>query len=107
MPGISWLLEPLMTAAAYVATFFVAEDSAEIESTGAKSDLDGRFSISAPGRSGWLEPESETYEAVLQGTIASSESPSRIRSLSTAEILLMRRIQPSELTTTCVFSRTM
>ena len=28
MPGISWLLEPLMTAAAYVASFFVAEDSA-------------------------------------------------------------------------------
>ena len=28
MPGISWLLEPLMTAAACVASFFVAEDSA-------------------------------------------------------------------------------
>jgi len=28
MPGISWLLEPLMTAAAFVASFFVSEDSA-------------------------------------------------------------------------------
>ena len=28
MPGISWLLEPFITAAAFIASFFVAEDSA-------------------------------------------------------------------------------
>lgn len=28
MPGISWLLQPVMTAAAFIATWFVAEDSA-------------------------------------------------------------------------------
>jgi len=28
MPGISWLLEPLMTAAAFIASIFVGEDSA-------------------------------------------------------------------------------
>lgn len=28
MPGISWLLQPVMTAAAFITTWFVAEDSA-------------------------------------------------------------------------------
>jgi len=28
MPGISWLLQPVMTTAAFFATWFVAEDSA-------------------------------------------------------------------------------
>jgi len=28
MPGISWLLQPIMAAAAFIAALFVAEDSA-------------------------------------------------------------------------------
>jgi hypothetical protein len=28
MPGISWLLHPIMTTAAFIAAWFVAEDSA-------------------------------------------------------------------------------
>ncbi len=28
MPAISWLLQPIMTAAAFIAAWFVAEDSA-------------------------------------------------------------------------------
>lgn len=31
MPGISWLLHPLMTVAAFIAAWFVAEDSANFE----------------------------------------------------------------------------